>query len=151
MRKTNKLIGTMKRLIILISIIASCTISFAQSVTLEIKNIRGQEGLLLVSVFENQEQFDDEIPAKTIKVDKSNISSGQTEVKLALKPGVYGITVLDDEDNSKDMTYRFGVYPLEGVGFSGYKLSGMTKPEFSDFDFSVNTENQKLVAEIKYF
>ena len=141
----------MKYLAILFITITCGWSSFAQSVTLEIKNIRNLKGQLQVSVFENQQQFDDEKPAKIIYFDKKGISDGKKLVKLDLKPGTYGITLLDDEDKSKDMTYRMGIYPREGVGFTGYKLSGMKKPKFSDFDFTATGDSKKLLVDIKYF
>ena len=141
----------MKQLAILFIAIVSSWSSFAQSVTLEIKNIRNLKGQLQVSVFENQDQFSDEKPAKTISFDKKDINNGTKHVTLELEPGIYGISVLDDEDNSNDMTYRLGVYPREGVGFTGYKLSGMSKPKFADFDFTVPQGSKSLLVDMKYF
>jgi len=126
-------------------------VSYAQSITVNISGIEKTEGNLSVAVFENQEQFDDEVPAKSIQFDKSDIVDGKKTVTLNLKPGTYAITVLDDEDKSGDMTYRFGVYPLEGVGFSNYILSGMSKPDFADFDFTVTDKKQDISVKMKYF
>lgn len=142
---------SIKYLFIPIIFLTASLCSIAQTVTLDIKNIRSQKGQLQISVFENQSQFDDEKPFKSIYFDKSGISSGNKRVVINLPPGTYGLSILDDEDNSKDMTYRLGIYPREGVGFTGYKLSGMSKPKFSDFDFTINQGDKVLVVDMKYF
>ncbi len=49
------------------------------------------------------------------------------------------------------MTYRLRIYPLEGVGFSNYKLKGMTKPKLDDFSFTIPLRNQQVIVEMKYF
>jgi len=131
--------------------LAFCTLCNAQSITLTISGIESAEGTLNVAVFENQQQFDDEKPAKNFSFDKTGMSNGTKTVQLKIAPGTYGITVLDDEDESGDMTYRFGIYPLEGVGFSYYMLSGMTKPEFEDFDFILSKEHKQMTIKMKYF
>lgn len=125
---------------------------FAQSITLNISGIENTEGILQIAIFENAQQFEDEKPMKVINLPKTNIQNGSTSTTIELAAGTYAITVLDDEDKSGDMTYRFGVYPLEGVGFSDYMLKGLSKPDFTDFDFTLTNDNAKTVSvQMKYF
>ena len=135
-------------LIIIAAVNLNC---MAQSITLNIKNIRNDKGHLQVAVFENEAQFKDEKPVRKIYFDKSEIANGNKKITIDFKPGTYAITVLDDEDDSKDMTYRLGIYPREGVGFTNFKMEGMSKPKFSDFDFTINEGNKQLIVEMKYF
>ena len=141
----------MKRLLQILFIATISISSFAQSATLNLKGIRNQKGHIQVSVFENAKQFEDEEPAKILYFDKKDVVKGNKSININLNPGNYGITILDDEDDSKDMTYRLGIYPREGVGFSNYKLSGMTKPKFTDFDFTVQNGNLQILVDMKYF
>ena len=123
----------------------------SQSVTININGIRNYDGQLQIAVFENQQQFHDEEPVEKLNFAKSDISNGRKSIKINLKSGTYAITVLDDGDKSDDMTYRLGLYPKEGVGFSNYTLKGLKKPDFSDFDFAIDQNNKQVNVDIKYF
>lgn len=125
--------------------------SQVQSITIQVSNIRNLDGHLQVAIFKNAQQFDDEDPEEVLYFDKVDITSGSKELDLKLGNGTYAITVVDDEDDSQDMTYRFGIYPKEGVGFSNYQLKGMKKPDFEDFDFLVSGKSQQIAVVIKYF
>lgn len=125
--------------------------SKGQNVTLSISKLQNTEGQLLVAVFETKKQFKQEEPVQTIKIDKSNIKKGKKVLALDLKPDTYAITILDDEDMFGDMSFRFGIYPLEGVGFSNYVLKKLNKPNFSDFSFIKTNEDLKIKVKMRYF
>mgnify|MGYP000097222175 CR=1 FL=1 len=120
------------------------------SAVLKLSEIRNLKGQLQVAVFKSQQQFDDEKPEKTLYFSKAKVKAGKINLALNLPQGSYAITVLDDEDKSKGMTYRFGVYPLEGIGFSGYKLKGMSKPDFNEFDFKVSDTKKHVDVAMHY-
>ena len=141
----------MKQILFIVIALAVNLCSMAQSITFNIRNIRNDKGHLQVAIFENEAQFKIEKPVQKLYFDKSGISNTNKNITIDLKPGNYAISVLDDEDDSKDMTYRLGIYPREGVGFSNYKLEGMSKPKFSDFDFTVSQGNKQILVEMKYF
>lgn len=121
------------------------------TLTIKINNIRNNKGVLQVAIFESADQFDKESPGKKVVVDKTDIKNGCTYVKIKLKPGTYGISILDDEDNSGNITYKFRLYPKEGVGFSNYILNKLRKPSFSDFSFDLTNEDKTVVVKMKYF
>lgn len=124
--------------------------SLAQTLTLNVSGIRNLEGVLKIAVFKNTQQFEDEKPDKSYIFEKSDVKAGKKSIELKLSPGTYAVSILDDEDKSGDMTYRFGIYPLEGVGFSNYILSGLSKPDFADFDFIIK-DDIKVNVIMKYF
>ncbi len=123
----------------------------AQSLTITVYGIRNTTGRLQIAIFENAQQFKDEIPVKKLFIDKSEITDSNTSIQTDLAPGTFGIAVLNDEDESGAMTYRFKVYPLEGVGFSNFTMKGLKKPDFSDFDFTIITSGLLVNVEMKYF
>lgn len=144
----------MKNKIIFLMVFVAVLVSInntAQTLTIDVSGVRSTTGQLQVAIFETSRQFDDEKPAKTLYIDKSGLSNGKKSIQVKLKPGTYAITVLDDEDKSKDMTYTWGIYPKEGVGFSNYKLQGLSKPDFSDFDFKITEDSRHIKVEIDYF
>ena len=73
------------------------------------------------------------------------------KIKLKLKPGVYGITILDDENNNGKPEYNFIGLPKEGYGFSNFFLRGINRPQFNDFDFVVGKNDKKVYVKMKYF
>ena len=72
-------------------------------------------------------------------------------IKLKLKPGVYGISVLDDENKDGEMKYNWFGIPKEGYGFSNFYHTGITKPNFKDFDFIVGEKDKIVQVKMKYF
>lgn len=141
----------MLRTLIITTALFIASSSLAETLNISISGIRNTKGKIQVAVFKSQKQFDDEEPYKILYFSKSNLKDGKLTVKCELPTGTYAITVLDDEDNSKDMTYKFGIYPTEGVGFSNHKLSGLTKPKFTDFDFKLSSGGTTVKVSMKYF
>lgn len=126
-------------------------LAHSQKLSVQISGIRNNQGTLQLSIFKNAKQFDDEKPEKMLRFDKNGIVNGKKTIVIDLPPGTYGITILDDEDNSDTMTYKLLVYPKEGVGFSNFELKGLQKPDFTDFDFTVSPNNSSVNVVIKYF
>lgn len=122
-----------------------------QALWVDIEGIRNKEGIIQLAVFENQEQFSDEKPSYVYEVNKLLIEKGKISVAVNLNIGTYGITILDDEDHSGYITYKFLVYPVEGVGFSDFYLDKLKKPKFSDFSFQLTEKNQRVTVKMKYF
>jgi len=69
-------------------------------------------------------------------------------VHLTLEPGTYGLTLLDDENMSSLMEYNFIGIPKEGFGFSDYYHTGIKKPKFDQFKFTIK-ENEKRTINIR--
>ncbi|MCC6370579.1 MAG: DUF2141 domain-containing protein, partial [Bacteroidia bacterium] len=66
-----------------------------------------------------------------------------------LKPGVYGIAILDDENTNEKMDYGWFL-PKEGFGFSDYYHSNMSHPKFESFDFVLKKEAKKVEIKLRY-
>jgi len=123
----------------------------AQQLLINIQGIRSSKGVIRIGVFENQQQFDEEEPFRSILLAKKDVVAGNLSAEISIAPGKYAITILDDEDNSGNMTYKFKVFPIEGVGFSNYLLNKPLKPKFSDFDFDFNHIRKDIIVRIHYF
>jgi uncharacterized protein (DUF2141 family) len=76
---------------------------------------------------------------------KKDISSGEMKVKFDLPPGTYGIALVDDENSDGVMEYnRLGI-PKEGFGFSDYYHTGLKKPKFNSFSFTLEKGQKKSI------
>ena len=123
----------------------------AQNIDVLFSNIRSAKGQIVVKVFTDEKGFDEDKPFKTIKFPKSGIVNGEMAGKMNLDPGVYGLALLDDEDNNSKMENNFVGMPKEGFGFSNFYLSGLKKPKFEQFKFALSKDQRlKINMKIRY-
>jgi len=119
--------------------------------TIIITNIRNNEGVIKLGFFRDSKAFEDEIPAKTVIIEKDKLNNGKLTYTCYLTPGIWGVSALDDEDKDGDMSYNFFGYPTEGYGFADYYHTGLSKPTFSSFKFTLSKGQSKTVTiKIRY-
>lgn len=120
-------------------------------IQLEITNIQSDKGSILIAVFKDEESFKDENPFRTIVVTKDSMTENKLSTEVSLKPGVYGISVLDDENDNGQMDFNFVGVPKEGFGFADYYHSGLSRPKFEDFKFELKAgDNLSMTAKFRY-
>lgn len=119
------------------------------TLTVTVKNIRSKKGRIQLQVYRNQTSFGAETPYKQVYVSKADAQDHNLTYKFKdLKPGTYGLALLDDENSNKKMDYSW-LIPTEGFGFSDYYHTGWSKPKFHQFKFSF-TEDKKVSIKIRY-
>ena len=119
-------------------------------VLVEITNLRNTDGNVSLGIYTNQADFEDENEYRLEVFSKSNMSeSGTLKVEFNLPPGTYGIAYLDDENGNGEMDYGL-MMPEEGFGFSNFKHSGLSKPDFEDFKFTVAQIPVKVYIQTRY-
>ena len=142
-----------RSIIIFVLILLFCSLLSlkAQNVEVIFKGIRSTKGKIVLAIFIDNESFRKEEPYIRKVFDKNEVLNGEMIVKFNLDPGIYGFSLLDDENNDKLMNYNFIGKPLEGFGFSNYYHSGFTRPHFDVFKFELKeNQNQKIIMKIKY-
>ncbi len=123
----------------------------SQSVEILITGIRTNKGQILIGVFKDNESFQKEEAFLNKRFAKTGISNKELRVQFSLEPGTYGLSLLDDENSSGNMEYNFLGIPKEGFGFSDYYHTGLTRPKFDSFKFTMNKdETRKITIRIKY-
>ncbi|GAB4288590.1 MAG: hypothetical protein Kow0068_14300 [Marinilabiliales bacterium] len=123
----------------------------SQNVKVVISGLRNTKGQIVMGIFKDDESFNEEKPFMNKVFPKTNIKDNVLICSLTLKPGVYGISILDDENCDGEMNYNLLGIPLEGYGFSNYCHKGLTKPHFDNFKFMVtNTETRKILIKVQY-
>ena len=119
------------------------------NVKIVIEGVRSDIGKIVIAVFKDQEGFKNRKPVKRVELNKSEFV--ENEIVLSLDAGVYGISVLDDENNNNKMDYNFLGMPKEGFGFSNYYHKGLSKPHFDKFKFEIkNTSVELIEIKLKY-
>ena len=113
------------------------------NVKVVIEGVRSENGKIVLAVFKDQEGYKTRNPIKRIELSKDEL--GKNEIQLNLDFGIYGISVLDDENNNNKMDYNFLGMPKEGFGFSNYYHKGLSKPHFDKFKFEIKNSSVELI------
>jgi len=118
----------------------------AQDVEVIITGIRSEKGQIVIGVFKDNESFRKEESFLEKRFVKNGISNGEMRVKFSLEPGIFGLSLLDDENSDGKMEYNFARLPKEGFGFSDYYHTGLTKPKFDSFKFSIDQSKKRTIT-----
>ncbi len=135
----------MKLFAIYIVGLLACLQTSAQTLEVCITNIRNTKGQLCVAIFTNDQDFKAEIPFWEKQYTKADVDNKTFRIVIQIPPGIYGMSVLDDENSDGKMKYNFVGLPLEGFGFSNYKHKGIRKPRFKQFSFNIEINQKKLI------
>jgi len=123
----------------------------AQNIEVLITGIRADKGQIAIGVFKDDETFQKEEAFMNLKFGKNGISKGEMRILFSLEPGVFGLSLLDDENSNGKMEYSFLGIPKEGFGFSDYYHKGFIKPKFNAFRFSIEKDQiKKITIRIRY-
>jgi len=139
----------MKTLSLIITLILSTTLSFAQTetkqeVTVTIENIANNRGSLSVALH-SQETF---MKSEGVQNVSSKITGDKVIVTFKdVTPGNYAIMVLHDENNNQQMDFEPNGMPLESYGISNNPML-MGPPRFSDGKFEVLDKNIELTIKL---
>jgi uncharacterized protein (DUF2141 family) len=133
-------------------IILSATTVENSDIVIKILNIRNQNGNILISMYNNSEQFPDH-PKWKYLIPKTELSAqgNQFQIKGVLS-GKYAIAIIDDENCDTLLQKNFLGMPKEGYGFSNnIKPSISGAPSFDDCTFTVSGGKNKIVEiELQY-
>lgn len=108
------------------------------SLKVKVKDLRNNKGVVQFALYNKKGTIPDENYEKHYKKKKAKIKNGSAYVSFNdLKPGVYAINILHDENNNGKIDKGW-VLPVEGIGFSNYKSIGLTnRPNFTKASFEI--------------
>lgn len=115
----------------------------------KVTGIRSPKGKIILNVFKDNASYDDEKPCKKFVFDKKAIANGTVTLKCELGPGIYGFTMVDDENENGKIDKNIIRMPKEGFGFSNFFMEKMKKPTFDDFKVDLKSR-QKIEIKVKY-
>lgn len=128
-----------------------CFNSYGQNAqfTIQVSGIKSGKGQLVLNIFKDSDGYEKERPYKKIQFDKKSLSSRVMTLKCSLDIGIYGITLLDDENANGSMDKSFIGIPKEGFRFSNFFMEKLKKPSFDDFKLQIK-ESLKIEIKVKY-
>ncbi|WP_296622470.1 DUF2141 domain-containing protein [Marivirga sp.] len=117
---------------------------------LEISEFRNMKGHVLVSVFDNANDYPDNeenaIVNKKVKVmQKTHFINIEN-----LPQGEYAIVFLHDENGNEEMDTNFVGAPTEGYGASNDAVNTFSAPKYKDAKFLLEGEKKSLKLKIFY-
>ncbi len=123
----------------------------AQSIDLHFSGLRSTRGQVQVKIYTDDKSFEDDRPFKVVRFPKRMVQNGEMTASVNLGPGTYGIALLDDENANGEMEYNIVGMPREGFGFSDFYLTGLRKPRFGQFRFTVSKDqHRKIEMKVRY-
>ncbi|MFA5816996.1 MAG: DUF2141 domain-containing protein [Bacteroidales bacterium] len=127
--------------------------SFSQEKTtldIEINNIRNHNGVILLSVYTGPEQYPYH-PAKTYEVKKDSLAKGIIHTSIKdLRPGQYGLCLLDDENRSGQMENIMIGIPQEGFGFANNAKPFLKRPDYDRILFKLFPGINRMQLIVRY-
>ncbi|MDD2411295.1 MAG: DUF2141 domain-containing protein [Bacteroidales bacterium] len=141
----------MKKIFIFIVLLASgFAMIHSQTITVKISGIKNSKGNIRLAFFASEEEYKKEDPRITKYISKEGLIDGCiTAVYTDIRPGTYGIALLDDENKNGEMDYSFFL-PKEGFGFSDYYFKGLTKPSYKHFSFDIDKCDKTIHIKVRY-
>jgi uncharacterized protein (DUF2141 family) len=120
------------------------------SLTVHLTELRNDKGRVAVALFDSKDAFPDQTKALQGKIVRSK--AGKAMVKFSnLRPGVYAVAVLHDENSNNRMDFNFVGMPLEGYGFSNDAAVWLGPPAFGSAAVRIPPAASKVSIRVRYF
>ena len=121
------------------------------SLSVKVSHLRNSKGLVQFSLYNKDGTIPDKNYKNTYRQQQGKITHGVSVVTFSHLPkGRYAVNILHDENQNKKIDKGF-ILPVEGIGFSNYKLIGLSnRPKFSKASFILNRDTIKQI-DVIYF
>lgn len=124
--------------------------SYGQNTHILISGIRSEKGQIILNIFKNSDDYEQQKVSKKLIFEKKIINGGTMNINCELNSGVYGISLIDDENKNGELNKNFIGIPKEGFGFSNFFMDKMKKPLFDDFKINITPQYNKITIKVKY-
>lgn len=119
----------------------------AGDLTVKLRGIRAQTGLVKIAVVGSQDAWDGK--AAPVQADGAPAQGEQATFSFKnLKPGEYAVMITHDENNNGRLDTNVMGMPLEGYGFSN-NPQVMRKPTWDEARFSVTDSDVAIDVELR--
>ena len=137
------------KLILLPALLIIASAATAQTnVVATITDLRNNDGVCRVCLFDNASAFTGEKGTPVQCVDAAVNNRGSEAVFQNIKPGTYAVAVFHDANKNNKMDKNFLGIPKEGYGASRNKLPFASAPGFNENKFVVS-DNTTTAVRIK--
>jgi uncharacterized protein (DUF2141 family) len=118
--------------------------------TVHVNGLRNNQGQLAVALFASAAAFPRQ--ERALRGQMVRIVGGRARVTFRdLRPGVYAVAVLHDENTNQKMDFNFLGMPLEGYGFSNDAAALFGPPSFASAAFRLLPRPSTVSIKARYF
>ena len=118
--------------------------------TIHVTDLRNHKGQLIFGVFTSADGFPS-VPAKSVNWQIKDADADTVTFTAALPPGVYGASVLHDENRNAKMDKNIAGIPLEGYGVTNNPKPGFRAATFKESTFTLPPEGATMTISLQYF
>ena len=120
------------------------------SLTVRVSELKNDRGRVAIALFSSADDFPDQKKALAGKL--ARIEQGRAAVTFSdVRPGIYAVAVLHDENQNDKMDFNFLGMPLEGYGFSNDAAAMFGPPSFDAAAFKLSPRASYIPIKIRYF
>lgn len=120
------------------------------ALTVRVHGLSSDRGRVAVALFASAEAFPDQ--KRALAGQLARIEKGRAAVRFAgVRPGVYAVAVLHDENENAKMDFNFLGMPLEGYGFSNDASAPFGPPSFKAASFTLKPRDSFISVQTRYF
>lgn len=121
------------------------------TITLNISNLRNNEGLIAALLFSSSDGFPND-EDKAVMTLTSSIENGEAIIEFTgVQHGEYAVTIIHDQDMSESLSTNFVGAPTEGYWISNNERGGFGGgPSYDNAAFTVSTPSIVLIAPFDY-
>ena len=122
----------------------------AAALTVKVQGLRNSRGRVAVALFDGAAGF----PARerAVRGQLVRIAGGRAAVTFHdLRPGIYAVAILHDENGNQEMDFNFLGMPLEGYGFSNDAAVLFGPPSFARAAFRLLPRPSMVAISARYF
>jgi uncharacterized protein (DUF2141 family) len=119
---------------------ATCTL------TVHVGGIQNAKGNILVALHKDSNTV---IDSRVVEIDSKTMTAKAVFEKVP--EGIYGVSVVHDENKSGQIDMDPGGMPLEGYGFSNNPAKQMGPPPFDEFKFELKQPEKSLDISLIYW
>jgi uncharacterized protein (DUF2141 family) len=120
------------------------------TVHVKIEGFKSENGLCWLLLFENKKGFPDSTGDAALML-SGKIREKSAEFSFKVRPGMYAISVLHDENSNRQMDKTWYGKPTEGIGSSNNPKVGSSPPKFEESAVNLDGNNTHLRIRLSYF
>ena len=118
--------------------------------TVRIIGLRNQKGQLIFGVFTSADGFPN-IESKSVNWQVKDAGAEPVMFEADLPPGVYGASVLHDENRNGQMDRNLAGIPREGYGVTKNPKPALRAATFEESAFTLPPEGRVMTITVQYF
>ena len=132
----------MKKIILFFAFLLASTLAFSNEVKIKIKNVKAQEGKVVMSIHSSKNSFKNRIPDYAFVF---QASSDEIETTVNLPDGDFAFCVYQDLNSDGSLNTNLIGIPKEPFGFSNY--NGKSVPgNFEKHKVTINKDSEIVIT-----